>query len=70
MSDQQVPDLDRDPLLLLLGDSAQLVVGVGLFITVVEVDKDLQGLLVVLLGLRPLALLLCYPAQAVVGAGL
>jgi len=32
--------------------------------------KNLQGLLVVLLGLTPLSLLLGHPAQVVIGAGL
>ena len=51
------------PLLLLLGHSAQLVVGPGLRVAVVVLDLDLQGLLVVLLRLLPLPLLLGHYAQ-------
>ena len=38
-----------------------MVVGAGLAVAVVVLDVDLQGLLVVLLGLLPLALLLAPP---------
>ena len=39
------------PLLLLLGHAAQVVIGAGLAVAGVVLDLDLQGLLVVLLGL-------------------
>ncbi len=46
------------PLPLLFGHPAQLVIGAGLLVPVVELDLDFQRLLVVLFGLLPLPLLL------------
>ena len=48
----------------------QLVVGAGLFVAVVELAVNLEGLLVVRLRLRPLPLRLGHHAQLVVGTGL
>ena len=54
------------PLPLILCHSAQVVVGPRLLVAVVVLDKELQGLLVVLFGLHPLPLILCHSAQLVV----
>jgi hypothetical protein len=58
----------REPALLLRA-TAQLVVGAGRAVAVVEGELDLERLLVVALGLREPALILRRHAQLVVGAG-
>ena len=55
---------------LRFGDAAQLVQGARLLVAVVEVDFDLEGPLVVPLGLGPEALFLGDAAQVVQGASL
>src|SRR5258706_220959 len=51
------------PLALLLCHYSKLPIGAGLGVAIIVLDLDLQGLLVVLLGLYPFVLLLGYPAQ-------
>ena len=58
------------PAPLLLRDHAQLVIGCGLAVAVVELDIEGEGLLVKLLGLGPAPLLLRDHAQLVIGSGL
>ena len=54
---------------MLLGHHAQLVVGAGLPVAVVELDLEGQGFLVVVLRLLPAPLLLGHRAQLAVSHG-